>query len=64
MNAARCAETLIGALTEGFDIDDQAVHTGASVGITLYPADGDNVHTLLRNADMAIYRAKARGRHT
>ena len=64
MSAARCAETLIGALTEGFDIDEQAVHTGASVGITLYPADGDNVHTLLRNADMAMYRAKARGRHT
>ena len=64
MSAARCAETLIGALTEGFDIDDQTVHSGASIGITLFPADGDDIHTLLRNADLAMYRAKARGRHT
>ncbi|MBK8957540.1 MAG: diguanylate cyclase [Proteobacteria bacterium] len=40
MNAAHCAETLIGALTESFVLADQVVHTGASIGITLYPADG------------------------
>jgi diguanylate cyclase (GGDEF)-like protein len=64
MNAAHCAETLIDALTEGFELDQQVVHTGASIGITLYPADGADAHTLLRNADMAMYRAKARGRNT
>jgi diguanylate cyclase (GGDEF)-like protein len=64
MNAAHCAETLIGALTEGFVLADQVVHTGASIGITLYPADGGDANTLLRNADMAMYRAKARGRNT
>lgn len=64
MNAAHCAESLIGALTEGFEVAGQMVHTGASVGITLYPTDGTDVDTLLRNADMAMYRAKARGRNT
>ncbi|MCC6709045.1 MAG: EAL domain-containing protein [Gammaproteobacteria bacterium] len=64
MNAAHCAETLIEALTEGFELAEQVVHTGASIGITLYPVDGADGHTLLRNADMAMYRAKARGRNT
>ncbi len=64
MNAAHCAETLIGALSEGFTLAEQVVHTGASIGITLYPADGADAHMLLRNADMAMYQAKARGRNT
>jgi diguanylate cyclase (GGDEF)-like protein len=64
MSAAHCAETLIGALTEDFDLEGQTVHTGASVGITVYPADGNDIHTLLRNADMAMYQAKSHGRHT
>ena len=47
---------------EPFDIDGQEVIVGASIGIALAPRDGTDADQLLKNADMALYRAKADGR--
>ena len=45
-------------------IDGRELFVSASIGISLYPNDGDDADTLLRNADTAMYRAKNQGRDT
>ncbi|MFO1068053.1 MAG: EAL domain-containing protein [Geminicoccaceae bacterium] len=50
------------AFGEPWLIDGQEVHLSASIGVTLFPTDGKTVDTLLKNADLAMYRAKASGR--
>jgi diguanylate cyclase (GGDEF)-like protein len=47
------------ALFEPIRIDDFDCATGASIGIAVYPQDGDNQERLVSNADLAMYRAKA-----
>ena len=49
---------------EPFDVDGHQVVIGASVGIAIAPNDGDDPDQLLKNADMALYRAKGDGRGT
>ena len=56
------AEKVIACLAEPFFLDGHDVHLGASVGTTICPEDGVDVDGLLRNADLALYRAKAEGR--
>ena len=56
------AARLIDAISAPYDIDGHLVNTGASIGIALGPNDGNNCDQLLKNADMALYRAKAEGR--
>ncbi len=53
---------LLEAFTASFRIGEYDVYAGLSLGITMFPVDGEDVSTLLRNADMAMYRAKAEGR--
>ncbi len=50
---------LIGALHGPFHYHDQRLVVGASIGVALGPRDGDSVADLVRNADLALYRAKA-----
>ncbi|HLY59124.1 MAG TPA: EAL domain-containing protein, partial [Stellaceae bacterium] len=52
------ASRLVAAIAEPFRIDDHEVAIAVSIGIALYPADGTDAETLLKNADMALYRAK------
>jgi|GEM_PF-7079927 len=62
--AATVGEAIVSALNTPFDLDGERVITSASLGITTFPADGTGIDVLLRNADRALYRAKARGRNT
>jgi diguanylate cyclase (GGDEF)-like protein/PAS domain S-box-containing protein len=52
---------LLDALREPFDLVGRKLRTGASIGVSLYPADADDTETLLRHADAAMYQAKAAG---
>lgn len=60
-DAVRMAEKIVGSFVEPFRIDQHELHTGASVGVTVFPIDERNVDGLLRNADIAMYRAKKQG---
>jgi diguanylate cyclase (GGDEF)-like protein len=55
------AKKIINCLTETFEIQSHKIHLGASIGISIYPNDGDSPLILLRNADTAMYRAKQAG---
>ena len=57
------AEAVRSVLAEPFFIGEQEVYVGSSIGISLYPQDGENAELLLRNADIAMYRAKELGRN-
>jgi diguanylate cyclase (GGDEF)-like protein len=61
-DSAVLANRIIATLNEPFDIDGHRVVTGTSIGIAMAPNDGTSSDTLLRNADIALYLAKAEGR--
>ena len=56
------AEEIVAAFEAPFNIAEHELFLSASVGISLFPADGNTVVDLMRNADTAMYRAKAKGR--
>jgi len=60
--AAHLAEKLARVLREPFSIEEHELSLGASIGISLYPHDGCGADALLKQADAAMYRAKAAGR--
>lgn len=59
--ASDFASRLIKTLSACYEIDDIEVVIGASIGIALSPGDGETTEELMRNADMALYRAKSDG---
>jgi diguanylate cyclase (GGDEF)-like protein/PAS domain S-box-containing protein len=61
-DADMLAHQLIEVISRPYELDGQEIIIGASIGMALGPADGDTAETLLRNADMALYRAKGAGR--
>jgi diguanylate cyclase (GGDEF)-like protein len=63
-DAASLARRMVERLSERYRIDNHLVEIGASVGIALTSPEGVSADTLLKNADMALYRAKADGRGT
>lgn len=62
--AAAFVESLLTRFDAPFLVSDTPLHIAASAGIAVAPADGTNAETLLANADLALYRAKAKGRAT
>jgi diguanylate cyclase (GGDEF)-like protein len=61
-DAERVGRGILYALSEPFDLADQEVSIGASIGIALRPDHGTTLHDLMRAADAAMYSAKAQGR--
>ncbi|WP_338758474.1 EAL domain-containing protein [Massilia sp. METH4] len=61
--AARVAQKIIDALALPFPLDGHTLHITPSIGICVCPGDGDDVETLMRRADTAMYHAKAAGRN-
>lgn len=61
-DAVDVANRALEALRQPLTVDHREFHTTASMGISFYPNDADETDTLLRNADIAMYRAKEQGR--
>ncbi len=60
---AHLAQKIINSFSSPFLIDRHELHLTVSVGISLYPHDGEDSATLVKNADAAMYRAKEEGRN-
>jgi diguanylate cyclase (GGDEF)-like protein len=62
--ATAMARRIQNALSEPFDVDGHKLRTSASIGIAVSPGDGEDADALLKNAEVAMYQAKQRGRKT
>ena len=62
-DAALSAQKMLTVLAEPHHIDLHDLHINASIGISIYPDDGQDAETLLKNADAAMYHAKENGRN-
>ncbi len=64
-DATNVARKLIQVLEEPFELPNgKEIYVGASIGISLYPQDGEEATTLIQHADAAMYQAKEQGRNT
>jgi diguanylate cyclase (GGDEF)-like protein/PAS domain S-box-containing protein len=62
-SALAFADRLLAAMREPYELEGNKLTAGTSIGVALAPQDGDNADQLLKNADLALYRAKAGGRN-
>ncbi|MBU1191525.1 MAG: EAL domain-containing protein [Gammaproteobacteria bacterium] len=60
-DAAQTARQVIKAMSAPFDVREYKLHVSPSIGISIYPLDGDNAQVLMKNADTAMYQAKQAG---
>ncbi|MBW4488228.1 MAG: EAL domain-containing protein [Trichocoleus desertorum ATA4-8-CV12] len=61
--ASKIARRVLESLKPAFNLEGHDLYITSSIGIALYPQDGEDVPTLLRNADAALYKAKDQGRN-
>jgi diguanylate cyclase (GGDEF)-like protein len=64
ISASALARRIVAAIGQPFDVQDHQFVIGASIGISVSPLDGRDADTLMKCADLALYRAKAEGRGT
>ncbi len=62
-DGAECAKKMLAALEVPHTIGNHDLHISASIGISMYPGDGQDAETLMQSADIAMYQAKKRGRN-
>jgi diguanylate cyclase (GGDEF)-like protein/PAS domain S-box-containing protein len=62
-DAATSARKILLSLNALHSVEGHELHIDASIGISIYPEDGEDAETLIRNADMAMYHAKEHGRN-
>jgi diguanylate cyclase len=62
INVGILAARLLREIAEPYALDERVLHLSASIGVAMYPNDGDDAETLLGNADAAMYYAKKEGR--
>ncbi|MFZ3137513.1 MAG: EAL domain-containing protein [Thermodesulfovibrionales bacterium] len=62
-DASRVAQRIVDLFSQPFHIENRLIFISTSIGIALYPNDGQDVDTLLKNADTAMYHAKEKGRN-
>ena len=63
-DAAKVARKISWTLRKPFVLGDHRIHITGSMGIAIYPEDGTETESLMRNVDIAMYRAKGHGRNT
>jgi diguanylate cyclase (GGDEF)-like protein len=63
-DAAIAANRMLEAVSEPHHIDQHELHISTSIGVSLFPNDGTDAETLIKNADTAMYQAKEQGRKT
>lgn len=62
-DAAVVADKILKSITKKMNLDGHDVVVGGSIGVSVFPDDGDDAESILKNADIAMYRAKEQGRN-
>ena len=63
-DAATVAKKVLRSIAEPIEVNGHKLYVTTSIGVTVYPQDGEDAETLLKTADAAMYRAKGEGRNT
>jgi diguanylate cyclase (GGDEF)-like protein/PAS domain S-box-containing protein len=62
-HAAHVAGTIRNAICQPYRIGEHTLHVSTSIGVSIFPSDGEDIDTLVKNADIAMYHAKEGGRN-
>lgn len=62
-DVVKAIERIFKSIQQPFHLNEQEIHASASIGISLYPCDGDTVENLMKQAETAMYKAKQMGRN-